>query len=100
MGLILLETSYLGRILVTMSHEQEIVEIANAKYARRIARARSMTGEERLLESMELFEESLERMKAGVRFRHPEFTEDEILAKVNEQLKMIRAAEKVTVMTP
>jgi len=83
-----------------MDHRQQIIEIADAKLARRVARARSMTGEERLREGMELFEESLERMKAGVRFRHPDFSEQEVLEKVNKQLKLIRDAEPVTALTP
>jgi hypothetical protein len=60
-----------------MSIEQQIMEIAHDKLARRVARAKAMTGEERLKEGMELFEESFERMKAGVRFRHPDFSEAE-----------------------
>ena len=83
-----------------MEYDRDIIKIADAKHARRIARARSMTGEERLRESVELFEESLERMKAGVKFRHPEFTDEEVLTKVNQQLKIIRAAERVVVLAP
>jgi hypothetical protein len=78
----------------------EIIEAAKEKMDRRIARARSMTGEERFMEGFGLSQESLERMKAGVRFRHPEFTEQEVMDRINENMKKIRAAEKVTTITP
>lgn len=83
-----------------MSIEDEIREIAKAKHARRIARARSMTGEERLMESFELYQESLERMKAGIRYRHPDFNEQQVMDKLNANMKIIRDAERVTTMTP
>lgn len=83
-----------------MNLEDQIRDIANAKQARRIARAKSMSNTERLMEGFELYEETLERMKAGIRFQHPDMTEEQVLKKLNENMKIIRDSEKMKTLTP
>lgn len=83
-----------------MNLEDQIRDIAKAKQARRIARARSMSNEERFMEGFELYKETLERMKAGIRFQHPDFTEEQVIKQLNANMKIIREAEKMNTLAP
>jgi hypothetical protein len=43
-----------------------------------MARYRAMTGEQRVLEALELSDALLEVTAAGIRRRHPDYSEDEV----------------------
>ncbi len=83
-----------------MNLEDEIRDIAAAKLARRVARDRSMSNEESFMEGFQLYQETLERMKAGIRFQHPDFTDEQVIAKLNANMKIIRESEKINNLTP
>ena len=52
-----------------------------------------MAAKERFIEGFELYQESLERMKSGIRYRHPEFDEQQVMDKINANMKLIRDQE-------
>ncbi|MEZ5328125.1 MAG: hypothetical protein R3F19_24035 [Verrucomicrobiales bacterium] len=60
-------------------------------YLEKVERARRMTVSERLSAGIELFEESVGRMKVGVRLRFPEADESELNQRVCDQLAQLQA---------
>lgn len=56
----------------------------------RMARARRMSPEQKLLAGPQLFALALESMRAGLRLQHPEVGESEIRAMVRERLARMR----------
>jgi hypothetical protein len=58
-----------------------------------VARARAMAPGERLLEGPRLFDRACELMKAGIRHRHPDASEDDVLERLRAQLDMLARIE-------
>jgi hypothetical protein len=67
-------------------------ELANALYREEVARARSMTPEDKLLEGPRLFDPACRLMADGVRHRHPELDEPSVLKAVDALLQQIQAS--------
>lgn len=77
-------------IRLTMEPTRELVEQLSAE---EVARAKTMTPEERLLEGPRLFERACRVMADGIRHRHPELDEEAVRAKVIAYLDRIDAVE-------
>lgn len=65
----------------------------DALFLEEVARARAMEPASRLLAGPRLFERACRVMADGVRHRHPEFSDDQVLAQVGEQLARVRALD-------
>jgi hypothetical protein len=75
---------------LTMEPTRELVERLTAE---EVARAKTMTPEERLLEGPRLFERACRIMADGIRHRHPGLDEEAVRAKVIGYLDRIDAVE-------
>lgn len=64
-----------------------------ALFNEEVARARAMAPAERLLEGPRLFDRACELMKAGIRHRHPEASEDDVLEQLRAQLDLLARIE-------
>jgi hypothetical protein len=73
-----------------MEPTRELVERLSAE---EVARAKTMTPEERLLEGPRLFERACRVMADGIRHRHPGLDEEAVRAKVIAYLDRIDAVE-------
>lgn len=58
-----------------------------------VARAKATPPGERLLEGPRLFDRACALMKAGIRHRHPDANEDDVLQRLLDQLDTIRQLE-------
>jgi hypothetical protein len=65
----------------------EIQPFADAIYRERVLRARRTPPEEKLLDGIRLYDEAVERMRLGVKLRHPAATEEEIDQLLVEQIR-------------
>jgi hypothetical protein len=70
-----------------------LTALADALYREEVARARAMDPGDKLLEGPRLFHRSYRVMADGVRHRHPELSDDEVLARVVAQLARVRALD-------
>ncbi|MBX3437625.1 MAG: hypothetical protein KF861_09055 [Planctomycetaceae bacterium] len=77
-----------------------IEELADSIDCERRVRAARMGNAERLVEGWRLWHESLEWMKAGVRHRHPDADDAEVMRLANEQLERIRQATEAGIDRP
>lgn len=71
-----------------MSEDRKSLQ--DAIYLEKVERARKMTPGERLAAGPELFEESMGRMKIGIRMRNPEADENEVDRLLIEQMDRLR----------
>ena len=62
-------------------------------YWQQVERARRMTGEEKIRESLQLFERTSRLMLDGLRDEFPNFGERQLLEKLYERLEVNRALE-------
>lgn len=62
-------------------------------YLEKVLRARAMSGEEKLLAGLQLFEFDCEVMKAGIRHQYPDADEAEVLARLRERFAIRRRLE-------
>jgi hypothetical protein len=62
-------------------------------YREEVARARSMSPEDKLLEGPRLFDRACRVMADGIRHRHPEFDDEAVQAQLSELLSRLRALE-------
>ncbi len=65
-----------------------------ALYSEEVGRARAMDPGEKLLEGPRLFAGACHIMADGVRYRHPELSEPEVLAEVEAQLDRVARLER------
>ena len=65
--------------------------LQRAIYLEKVERARQMTIGERLAAGIELFEESVGRMKVGIRLRFPEADEAEVDQLLRDQLLRLQS---------
>jgi len=70
--------------------EEKIQELADSIYIRKVRRARALTVGERIDTGIELFEGSLEMMRAGIRHQFPEKDETEVDATLRERLARLK----------
>ena len=66
---------------------------AKALHGEEVARAKAMDPGDRILEGPRLFERACELMKAGIRYRHPDASDEEVLARLRNQLDIVRDLE-------
>lgn len=66
-----------------------------ALYREEVARARTMSAEDKLLAGARLFEQATRVMADGIRHRHPGCDEDEISAMLEMQLSRLRALDQL-----
>ena len=67
--------------------------LADALYREEVARARAMNPGDKLLEGPRLFDRACRVMADGIRHRHPDLTEAEVLARVEAQLARVRSLD-------
>ncbi len=67
--------------------------LADALYLEEVARARAMSPSDKLLEGPRLFARACRVMADGIRHRHPNLNDDEVLAHVEAQLNRLQALE-------
>lgn len=70
--------------------EKEIPALANAIYADKVRRARTLTVGERIDTSIELFEGALGLMKDGIRAQFPNHAEAEVENLVRSRLRRLK----------
>jgi hypothetical protein len=68
--------------------------LADTLYREQIERARAMSPGDKLLEGPRLFERAWRLMAAGIRSRHPELNEDEVIERVRAMLVRVDAIER------
>ena len=67
--------------------------LADVLYREEVARAKAMSPSEKLLEGPRLFCRAYLLMADGVRYRHPNLDDDEVLTRVEAQLNRLQALE-------
>lgn len=67
--------------------------LADALYREEVARARAMAPADKLLEGPRLFDRACRLMADGVRHRHPDLNDDEVLARVRAQLAVVQTLD-------
>jgi hypothetical protein len=70
-----------------------LTALADVLYREEVARARAMDPGEKLLEGPRLFDRACRVMADGVRHRHPDLGEDEVLARVDALLARLHALD-------
>jgi hypothetical protein len=65
-------------------------------YLEEVERARRMTPEDKLFAGAQLFDMACEITMAGIRHQHPEATEEEVRAILNERLAQQRRREEAS----
>jgi hypothetical protein len=70
-----------------------LTALTDALYREEVARARAMDPGEKLLEGPRLFARACRVMADGIRHRHPDLTEAEVLARVEAQLARVRSLD-------
>ena len=70
-----------------------LIPLAAALYREEVARARAMSGAEKLLEGPRLFDRACRLMADGIRHRHPGLDDEAVLAQVEAQLNRLKALE-------
>ena len=70
-----------------------LTTLVETLYREEVARARSMSPEDKLLEGPRLFDRACRVMADGIRHRHPEFDDEAVQAQVAEHLSRLRALE-------
>jgi hypothetical protein len=68
--------------------------LADELYLEKVLRARAMSGEEKLLAGLRLFEFDCEVMKAGIRHEYPDADEAEVLVRLRERFALRRRREE------
>ncbi|HSG72586.1 MAG TPA: hypothetical protein VLA12_19395 [Planctomycetaceae bacterium] len=68
--------------------------LSDELYLEKVLRARAMSGEEKLLAGLQLFEFDCEVMKAGIRDQYPDADEAEVLARLRERFELRRRREE------
>ena len=66
-----------------------LVMLAEALYREEVMRARLMRPEDKLLEGPRLFDRACRVMADGIRHRHPELDDQQVLARVEAQLNRV-----------
>lgn len=72
----------------------EFQPLADAIYRERVLRARQMTGEERMMEGVRLFEAEQEAVRAGVSESMPDASEAELTEAVRRHFHLAREQER------
>ena len=80
--------------------EDEIQQLADDIYRRKVLRARQLSVGERIDTAIELFEGAVGLMKDGIRAQFPGFTEDEVDATVKKRLNRIRQIDEHKIYQP
>ena len=80
--------------------ENEIQQLADDIYRRKVKRARQLTVGERIDTAIELFEGAVGLMKDGIRAQFPEFTEEQVEITVKKRLNRIRQLEEHKIYQP
>jgi len=70
--------------------DENIQELADSIYARKVRRARAMTVGERIDTGIELFEGSLGMMRDGIRHQFPEADENEVETILQRRLARLK----------
>lgn len=70
-----------------------LTALADALYREEVARARAMNPGDKLLEGPRLFDRACRVMADGIRHRHPDLGDDEVLALVEAQLARLQALD-------
>ena len=65
-------------------------DLSNQLFSERIARARRTPPDQKMWDGPRLFAEACERMKDGLRYRHPQADEREIMELLRRQLALVR----------
>ena len=63
-------------------------------FREKVRRARLQSPERKLVAGLELFEESLVRIRGGVRAQFPDFSDDEIDAEVRRRIDRVRQVQE------
>lgn len=77
-----------------MNPTNEFQPLIDSIFIEKVLRARATPPERKFMEGLELFEEVQERMRAGVRMQHPEFTTEQVEKEVSRRFKRIRQIEE------
>ena len=67
---------------------------ADALYRERVLRARKMTGEERMLEGVRMFDRECEAMRLEIMQANPNFSANDAEAEVRRRIREARAREE------
>ena len=77
-----------------MDAPNEFQPLMDEIFRDKVLRARQQTPGEKLVEGFRLFEESLVRMRGGVRAQFPNFTDDEVEEEVCRRLARVRQVQE------
>jgi hypothetical protein len=69
-------------------------ELATSLLRGKVEQARRQSPAEKMWDGPRLFAEVCERMKDGIRWRHPEFTEAEVMAELRRELNLLNQLGK------
>ncbi len=69
-------------------------ELPNELFIERIERARRTPPDQKMWDGPRLFAEACERMKDGLRYRHPQASEEEIMDLLRHQLARLRRLQR------
>jgi hypothetical protein len=71
------------------------IQTMDDSFDQQLERARRMSGEEKLRESLQLFERTSRLMLDGLRDEYPKLSEQQLLEKLYERLALNRELERV-----
>jgi hypothetical protein len=78
----------------------EFKDLADDIYRRRVLRARGMSMEERLSESLQLMEETRPMIRAGIQALNPDANEEEVRAIFKKRLRALRRVSDAGLFHP
>jgi hypothetical protein len=77
-----------------MSEKNEFQPLMDEIFRDKVLRARQKTPERKFVLGLELFEESLVRMRGGIRAQFPHFTEEEVEQELYRRIKRVRQMQQ------
>jgi hypothetical protein len=94
------ETANTDRGDLQVAETRSAAAIAGAVWATKIARARAMPPEEKLLAGARLFDRVQLRMMEGIRALYPTWSDQQIVVECRRRLAAVRVREERGIYTP
>ncbi len=96
----MVETANTDRGDLQVAETRSAAAIAGAVWATKIARARAMPPEEKLLAGARLFDRVQLRMMEGIRALYPTWSDQQIVVECRRRLAAVRVREERGIYTP
>jgi hypothetical protein len=77
-----------------MTGPNEFQPLMDAIFREKVLRARAEAPEDKFIGGIDLFEEAVERMRAGVHSQFPSMTEDEVETEVVRRINRVRQVQE------